>query len=168
MSAIYGNAIGNKSPIKTLIIADEDGNEFVGVVTGSEVIFTATDNDVREGMIYASNNGVSTGTKFIPPYYTSKGIKVIKSGSEFNLKLSTRDAYDYTAIQCVICRYNTSLSDSVFTDRIVIESNLYEVNSTNVISTLIKDSENKSVRLGITNDSDISYIVRFFTYKEEL
>lgn len=47
---------------KTLIIEDENGNEFVGVITDSEVIFTATDSDVRKGKVYASNEGASVGT----------------------------------------------------------------------------------------------------------
>lgn len=166
--SILGNAVGGTAPIKTLTIVDADGIEMTGVVVDSEVIFTATDNDVREGMVYASDEGVSTGTKFIPPYYTSKGIKVIKSGSEFELVLSERDAYDYTSMQCILCQYNTSLSNSVFSDKVVIEDKLYETNSTTAISTLSKNSEKKSIKLGITNESDISYIVRYFTYKEDV
>jgi ABC-type transport system involved in cytochrome bd biosynthesis fused ATPase/permease subunit len=46
----------------TLIIEDADGNQHVGVVVESEVVFTATDTDVRKGKVYASNNGVSVGT----------------------------------------------------------------------------------------------------------
>lgn len=60
--AIFGNMVGGTAPLKTVKIIDEDGNEVVGVVTDSEVIFTAVDSDVRKGKVYASNNGVSTGT----------------------------------------------------------------------------------------------------------
>jgi hypothetical protein len=60
---IIGNMVGCYSPIgKTFIIEDESGNEIVGVVVDSEVIFTATDPDVISGKVYASDNGVSTGT----------------------------------------------------------------------------------------------------------
>lgn len=60
---ISGNLVGAYSQIgKTLTITDEDGNELVGVIVGSKVIFTATDADVRTGKIYASNDGVSVGT----------------------------------------------------------------------------------------------------------
>lgn len=59
---IVGNMVGGGAPLKTVIIVDENNNEYVGVVTGSEVIFTATDSDVLEGKVYASDHGVSTGT----------------------------------------------------------------------------------------------------------
>jgi hypothetical protein len=79
---INGNMIGNgAAPLKTVIIEDADGNEMVGVVTGSEVIFTATDNDVRSGFVYASDGGISTGTKDIPAYRTYTGQEIILPGS---------------------------------------------------------------------------------------
>ena len=60
---ISGNMVGAYSSLgKTFILQDEDGNEITGVVVGSEVIFTATDSDVRAGKVYASNDGVSVGT----------------------------------------------------------------------------------------------------------
>ena len=60
---ISGNMVGSYSSLgKTFIIQDEDGNEITGVVVDSEVIFTATDSDVRAGKVYASNDGVSIGT----------------------------------------------------------------------------------------------------------
>ena len=60
---INGNMVGFYSQLgKTVILEDENGNEVVGVIVGSEVIFTAVDSDVRLGKVYASNEGVSTGT----------------------------------------------------------------------------------------------------------
>lgn len=60
---ISGNMVGMYSSIgKTLVLVDADGNELTGVVVGSEIIFTATDSDVRAGKVYASNDGVSVGT----------------------------------------------------------------------------------------------------------
>ena len=60
---ICGNMVGSYSQIgKTFTLVDEDGNEIVGVVVDKETIFTATDNDVRQGKVYASNDGVSVGT----------------------------------------------------------------------------------------------------------
>lgn len=60
---ISGNMVGAYSPIgKTFIIVDEDGNEIIGVVVEKETVFTAVDNDVRVGKVYASDNGVSVGT----------------------------------------------------------------------------------------------------------
>jgi hypothetical protein len=60
---ICGNMVGSYSSLgKTFILQDEDGNEITGVVVDSEVIFTATDADVRAGKVYASDEGVSIGT----------------------------------------------------------------------------------------------------------
>ena len=65
MSKIIGNMVGGSAQFKTVILQDQDGNELTGVVVDSEVIFTAKDNDVRAGKVYASDNGVSTGTLVI-------------------------------------------------------------------------------------------------------
>lgn len=59
---IAGNMVGGAAPIKTFKIVDSDNNEYIGVVVGSEVIFTATDNDVLAGKVYAGDKGVSVGT----------------------------------------------------------------------------------------------------------
>ena len=60
--AIFGYMIGGVAPLRTVILVDGDGNEVVGVITKSEVVFTAEDSDVRKGKVYASENGVSIGT----------------------------------------------------------------------------------------------------------
>ena len=57
---IVGNMVGGNAPLKTLTFVDADNNEYVGVVVDSEVIFTAEDNDVLEGKVYAGDHGVST------------------------------------------------------------------------------------------------------------
>lgn len=60
---ISGNMVGSYSSLgKTLIFVDESGNEITGVVVGQETVFTATDEDVIKGKVYASNDGVSVGT----------------------------------------------------------------------------------------------------------
>lgn len=60
--SIYGNMVGGVTPIKTVTIVDGNGNEMTGVITENEVVFTAGDNDVREGKVYAGNDGISVGT----------------------------------------------------------------------------------------------------------
>lgn len=60
---ISGNMVGAYSQIgKTFILTDENGNEITGIVVDQETVFTATDSDVVEGKVYASNDGVSVGT----------------------------------------------------------------------------------------------------------
>lgn len=164
---IYGNMIGNgAAPLKTVIIEDADGNQITGVVTGNEVVFTATDNDVREGMVYAGDEGVSTGTKNIPAYHTTEGARIITNGSQFVIPLDN-GLHDFTKLQVIICPFSKSLVKSVAAEKVVIDENLYNVNSTDVISVAYRDETNKQIDLGISNTSGTMYILRYFTYKEE-
>ena len=167
MSTIAGNMIGSYSQLgKTFIITDESGVEYVGVVTDKEVIFDATDNDVREGSVYASDEGVSTGTKVIPSYHTAHGARIITENANFSVKIADLDRYDYTALHGIICSYNTTLTNSVSAEKVVLYDAVYPVQSTEAISTVVKDDETKSIVLGITNDTTQMKVFRYMTYKE--
>lgn len=162
--SIVGNMAGCYSPIgKTFILVDENNNELTGVVVEQEQIFTATDNDVREGSVYAGDGGVSTGTKVIPSYHTTTGVKKITPGKTFTISNSN---YDYDFIQAIICSYNTNSSDSVAAIMVAINDNVYEVGSTNSIAVVSKDHENKRIDFGITNNTDNSQIIRYMFIKE--
>lgn len=166
---IYGNPVGGALNAKTYQLECNGGTtEITAVVVDEETIFDATVNDVRAGKKFATNNGVKVGTKNIPAYNTCAGYRIIAPNEEFKIVLSASDLYDYTNLQCIICPFNTSISDSVAADRVVIDGNLYEVNSSTVLSEVTKDATEKAIKLGITNDSSSSYIIRLFTYKEEL
>ena len=161
---IMGNMIGSYSQMgKTLRFVDENGNEVIGVITDKEQIFNATDNDVREGIVYASDAGVSTGTKVIPSYHTHEGYAVIRPGKQF---LIGGEDYDYTKLQALICAFNSNLDNSVSTEKVVINDNVYEVQSVESISVVVKNSTNSRIDLGIVNEKTTSQIVRFFYYKE--
>lgn len=148
---------------KTYILIDEDGNEYPAVVVDKEVVFTATDNDVRAGVTYASSEGVSVGTKVIPTYYTTAGYAVITSGSEFKIT-DLGDLCDFTELQAIICPFNKSIADSVAAEKVAIHDGVYAANSSEVIATVTPDKG--TINLGITNDTDSIYILRYFTYKE--
>lgn len=166
--SIVGNMTGCYSPIgKTFIIADENGNEITGVVVDQERIFTATDNDVREGMVYASDSGVSTGNKNIPSYRTTKGRRLVSAGNSFSIPLSDYDQYDFTELQCIIAPFNTSVTDSVAADKVVLYNCVYPTGSTTKISDVTKNIGEKSIDLNIVNDSNNVYILHYVTYKEE-
>ena len=166
---IYGNPVGGALNAKTYQLECNGGTaEIMAVVVDEETIFDADVNDVRAGKVFATNNGVKVGTKNIPAYNTCEGYRIIAPNEEFKIVLSASDLYDYTNLQCIICPFNTSISDSVAADRVVIDGNLYEVNSSTVLSEVTKDATEKAIKLGITNDSSSSYIIRLFTYKEEL
>lgn len=163
-NVISGGLAGCYSPMgKTFVLVDESGAELTGVVVDQETVFTATDNDVRAGSVYAGDLGVSTGTKDIPSYYTSEGTKIVPVGSDCIIYIPH---YDYTKLQAIICTYNTSLSDSVCSEQVAINSGLYTVQSTTLISNIVVDNENNSINFGITNTFDKPVIIRYFTYKE--
>lgn len=166
--SIYGNMVGGTAPLKTLIIEDENGTELVGTVVGEEVIFTATDNDVREGSVYAGDAGVSTGTKVIPAYHTHQGFRAVTAGKDLIIpNIDPKiDSYDYTKLQSIICSFNTSLSNSVAAEHVCIDNNVYPVQSVESASVISKDHSSKIINLGITNDSETMKIIRYFMYKE--
>ena len=167
MAKIYGNTVGATGGLpKSFLLETEDGVQLVGVTVGEETIFDATDNDVREGKVYASDGGVSTGTKFIPSYHTTNSSRLIKAGSEFLIPLLKYDLYDYTKIQAVICPYNISMSQSVAAEKTILNDKVYPVQSNEILSSLTKDDENKSICFGIINNTDIPYVIKYFTYKE--
>ena len=160
---ILGNATGGFGFPKTYILTDENGNELTGVFVESETIFTATDNDVREGMVYAGDSGVSTGSKYIPSYHTTEGYKIITNGSL--LKIKSVD-YDYTKLQALICSFNSNLSNSVATEQVSINNNVYDVRSTTIVSNITKNDTDGSIEFGIVNESGEPKIIIYFYYKE--
>lgn len=166
MSGFYGTPIIAPAAINTIQIENSDGSTILGVVTGEETILTATDNDVREGLVYASDGGVSTGTKVIPGYHTTTGKKIIPVGYSFEITLSDYDAFDYTELQCIICPYNSSMDDSVLVEQVVIGDNVYNSDSTTPIATIVKESDTKTLNFNFINNGNVPYIIRFFTYKE--
>lgn len=166
---ISGNMVGAYSQIgKTFIITDADGNELTGVVVDQETVFTATDNDVREGYVYASDSGVSTGTKDIPIYRTSAGMKMVAPNENFSLYIPEYNSYDYTVFQCMISLVDfDNVDNSVNTTMVVLNDGVYNVNSIDIVSSISKNIETQSIDLNINNDSDNYYIIHYFTYREE-
>lgn len=166
---ISGNMVGSYSQLgKTFILTDENGIELTGVVVGQETIFTATDNDVREGFVYASDGGVSTGTKDIPAYRTTHIEHVVLPEEPFSIPLEKFDKYNYTKLQCIIVKYDSNPNNRTSADRIVINDNVYGVNSSVALSSVTKNSKTKSIDLNIINNTTDIYMIYVFTYKEEV
>lgn len=163
---IIGNVVGGSPLVKSYILETEDGKEIPAVLTAQEVVFDATPNDIREGKVAATGDGVTVGEKVIPSYHTNEGYKVIRPGSKFTIPLKSMRLYEYTKLQAIICPYNSSLSNSVSAEKVAINDNVYEVNSDVSISIVGKDDLEQSIDLGIANNTDKPYILRFFTYKE--
>lgn len=151
----------------TFIVTDDTGNEAVGNYVGEEPIFTATANDIREGVVAATSDGITVGTKVIPSYNTSEGYQFVTSGSEFTIiNLAELDCYDYTKLQVIICPYAESIEKSVAAEKVVIDDNVYAVQSNEPLKSVELDHENKTIKLGIINESESLYLIRYFTYKE--
>lgn len=148
----------------TYILVDENGNEYPAVYVDSEVIFTADANDIREGKVAATGTGVVTGTKEIPAYHTSQGYALIPAGSA--IAITGLKHYDYTKLQALICAFNTTLDNSVATEKVCIEDKVYAANSITALSTVTVDDTSKSINFGVTNDKSTYCLLRFFTYKE--
>ena len=151
---------------KSYLVVDEDGNEMVAVMVDQETVFTATANDVREGKTFATETGVKVGMKDIPPYYTTEAVYVVPAGREMNIKIPDENLYDYTKLQAIVCKFNTSLSNSVETEKVVINDNVYAVSSTIALSAVQKAGDTKTINLGITNTGAKPVLIRYFTYKE--
>lgn len=150
---------------KTIILVDEAGNEATAVLTDEEVDLTATANDIRLGTVAVTDDGVTTGEKDIPAYYTVEGHKKIPAGSAMKIALYT-DSCEYTKFQAIVCAFNTSSSDSVAAEKVAINDNVYAVNSTVKLADIVVDSENQTIDLSLVNESENPVLIRFFTYKE--
>lgn len=168
--SISGNMVGSYSSIgKTFILVDDAGNEITGVCVDNPVVFTAGDNDVREGMVYASDSGVSTGTKDIPAYRTTAGSAIIDPGANFCIPMSDYNKYDYTVFQCMISLVNfDDMNNSVNTSMIALNDGVYQVNSIEKLASVSKNTETLSIDLNITNDTENYYVIYYFTYREEV
>lgn len=149
---------------QTCILVDEDGSELTVVLTDEEVDLTATANDIRAGFIAVTDEGITQGTKEIPIYQTREGFRAVPAGGRFILPTETH--YDYTKLQAILCPYNTSNTNSVSAEKVVINDKLYNVLNTSSVSTVIKDKDNFRIDLGIVNESARPYVIRYFMYKE--
>lgn len=161
--------VGTYSTIgKTLVLTDDNGNEVTGVIVGQEVIFTANAaEDIREGKVAATDEGVVTGAAIIPNYETTTGKRVVTAGGQFKISdLGMHDIYNYTELQCIICPFSSSIDASVAAEKVVIGDNVYNVNSAAVVSTVIKNSDDKAIDFNFTNTTNSPYIIRYFTYKQ--
>lgn len=158
---------GGVQPIddtQTYILVTPEGEEIPAVLVEEETVFTATANDIREGAVAATDSGVTVGTKEIPAYQTHDGITVIPAGSKIRFEL-LEDGY--TELQALICTFSGSLATSVATEQVVIEDQLYAVQSATAISKITYDSESNIVDFSAINESTSPMILRYMYYKEE-
>lgn len=149
----------------TFILVDKDGNEYPAVYVDSDVVFTATANDIRKGYTAVTAEGVTEGTKEIPAYHTTEGYKLVTPGSKFILPIPNGN-YEYTKLQAIFCPFSNSLEDSVAAVKVAINNKVYPVESDTSEATIAVDHAGESVDFGITNDTQQLYLIRYFSYKE--
>lgn len=167
MSTIYGNMVGGAGLAQSYIIEDSDGKQLTAVMVDKDTTFDATENDIREGKVAATEKGVVTGTKVIPAYHTTQGAQIIPSGSTVMITtLKSMDLYDYTKLQAILCEFNTTIEDSVFAVKVSIDNHVYNVLSTESLSDVVKNASDKTIEFGVTNETDNPQVLRYFTYKE--
>ena len=163
-----GTVVDSFDGMTTFILVDEDGNELAAILTDEEVALTATPNDIRLGTTAVTDKGVTSGEKIIPSYHTSEGYRLITKGSKVIIPNhdTIADDYDYTKLQILICTFNKNESNSTSTEKVSFNNYVYNVQSTEAISEVTKNHESKLIDLGIINDSDSIWLLRFFMYKE--
>lgn len=149
----------------TYTLLNQDGSQITAVEFDEEVVFTATANDIREGTVAATARGVTPGTAVIPAYHTIEGYCLIESGSKFAIPFANQ-MYGFTKLQAIICPWNGSLEGSVAAEKVSIDENVYAVGSAEPIAAVARDSTNQEIDLGITNESESLYLIRYFMYKE--
>lgn len=166
MSGLYGNATGGFGNPKTYILTDNNGKEITGVLVDNVTVFDATPEDVRVDKVFASDEGVQTGTD-TKTYRTVIGSKLILKGESFSIKLDKYDGYNYTKFMAMISSFNTTESDSTSVSKVSINDAVYNVNSTTKLSNVTKNSSTKSIDLNITNNTNNSCVIHYSTYKGE-
>lgn len=163
---ILGNATGGFGMPRSFVVVDGDGNEFIAVSVENVTVFDATPMDVRVNKTFASDNGVQVGENTIT-YRTTQQMYLVFPGEPFSIVLDKYDKYNYTSLQCIIAKYNLDTGSNVEANKVVLFDNVYEVNSSDVVSSVTKNTILKSIDLNITNDTEDIYVIHLFTYKEE-
>lgn len=164
---IMGNMVGcGSAPLKSLVIQDVDGTELFGVVTGDEIVFTATKDDVKVGKTFISSEGIQAGED-TRTYRSLHATCCILPNEKFSIPLEKYNQYDYTEFQAMISKFNTTKFDSVSVDKVSLYGEMYDVGSDTKLSDVTKNPTSKSIDLNIINNTNYTYIIHFNTYKEE-
>lgn len=150
----------------TFVLVDKDGNEYPAVYVDSDVLITATPNDIRKGITAITSEGVVTGEKEIPNYRAVEGGMLVEVGETMEIPVFS-DMCEYTTLQGIICAYNTDMYDSVSAEKIVIDGSVYNVGSIQVVSEVEIDSAAQIIKLGLTNEADTDVVIRYMIIKED-
>ena len=166
IEAIEGNGAATYSDT-TYILVDENGYEVPATLTEEVVELTANPKtDIRAGTTAVTDEGVVTGEKEIPAYYTEQGVQIVKPGRALDIYMYS-DRCQYTKLQVIVCAYVTGFNDSVSAEMVVISDKLYAVKSVEALAAVSVDADAQSIKLGINNTGENSLLIRYVTIKEE-
>ena len=104
--------------------------------------------------------------KNIPAYETRMSSLTVEPNETCSIPLSSEERYNYTKFQCIIAVYNSDYSTNMVTKYVSMNDGLFSVETSNKVSNITKNSNTKSIDLNITNNSQDTYIIIYFTYKE--
>lgn len=149
------------------ILEDETGHQVYAALVSEETIVDATPNDIRAGVTAITESGITVGEKEIPAYHVTEGVELVIAGREFRIRIPERDRYQYTKLQAILCPFNSTPDKSVSADKVCINDNIYAAGETISLATVTLDHDTKEVVLGIVNDTDSIFVIRYFSYKEE-
>lgn len=152
---------GIETTPETIILVDEEGHEVTAVLTDEVVEITATPNDVRAGTTAVMSTGLGEGMKEIPSYHTTEGMVVVQSGQEFVIA-DLGKAAKFTKLQALLCTSSTAAQ------KVCINTNVYNAGSSTVVSNVTVDDLANIVSFNITNEESVPYVIRYFTYREEM
>lgn len=151
--------------VAACLFVDQNGYELKAALVDSDAELTATSNDIRIGTTAVTNDGITDGEKFIPAYHTSEGVQIVLGGRPF--KISGLANNRFTKLQVLICKFNSTIENSVSTEKVSIDSKVYAVNSIDPISEVTVTDDNNTIDLGINNTETTMRIMRYFLYREE-
>lgn len=156
------DTLENPEDVTYCVTVDGENKAFAQLYGQEKVTLTATANDIRQNTSAITDTGYTEGTKDIPAYHTETGKKYIAAGKAITLNL---DKYDYTYLQVILTKFNSSISNSVEAYAVVIEDAVYQANSTTKLADIAKDDSTQTINLGITADE--TTVLRYFTMREE-
>ena len=157
------NELENEEQI-TYVLTTSDSTDRARVIKSNEqsITLTAKCDDIRNGYTAITDTGFTEGVKDIPAYHTQAGQKIIQAGSAIAFDL---DDYDFTKIQIVLIKYNTSITNSAEVYAATVENALYTAGTTTKIADVTKNDTTQTVNLGITAEEKT--VLRYFIMREE-
>ena len=162
---IYGNKIGDSSRYEKTYIVDDNGVRALAVVADSPIDYglSACCQDVKAGQLFVGANGLEKGTNDAPCCRVTNGVHEVYPGVDFTLYIPKADQWDYSTMHGVITNKDTPYK----VEMLIVNDKIYDSDG-KVIAEVTKDSESKTIRFNIKNETAEVQLLHFFVCKEEM